>query len=154
MTPQRLVPAALVCAAALFAAGCGGDDSDTTTIKLIEHAETDTVQHTGPANEEDSAGDVLAFANPVFDSTNKKQEGSDNGACIRTAPGKAWECFWTVTLDEGQITVDGPFYDGGKDSTLAITGGTGDFSEAHGQMQLHARNPEETEYDFVYEVEQ
>ena len=153
MTPQRLVPVALVCSAALFAAGCGGDDSNTTTIKLIEHAETDTVQHIGPANEEDSAGDVLAFANPVFDSTNKKKEGSDNGACIRTAPGEAWECFWTVTLSAGQITVDGPFYDG-KDSTLAITGGTGDYSDARGQMQLHARNPDETEYDFTYEIEQ
>jgi hypothetical protein len=154
MTLQRLVPVALLCSAGLLAAGCGGDDSSTTTIKLIEHAETDTVQHIGPANEEDSAGDVLAFANPVFDSTNKKKEGTDNGACIRTAPGEAWECFWTVTLSEGQITVDGPFYDGGKDSTLAITGGTGEFSDAGGQMQLHARNPEETEYDFTYEIEQ
>src|SRR5262245_47601562 len=95
--------------------GCG-DGSDTTTIKLVEHAETDTVRHIGPAKEEDSAGDVLAFANPVFDAENKKQVGTDNGQCVRTAPGKAWECSWTVSLDEGQLTVQGPFYDGGKDS--------------------------------------
>jgi allene oxide cyclase len=152
MTLQRLVPPALVCAAALFAAGCGSDDSSTTTIKLIEHAETDTVRHIGPKNEEISVGDVLAFANPVFDSGNKKEEGTDNGACVRTSD-EAWECFWTLTLDAGQITVDGPFYDG-KDSTLAITGGTGDYSDAHGQMQLHSRNPDETEYDFTYEIEQ
>ncbi len=153
MTLHRLVPIAIVATAALFAAGCGGNDSETTTIKLIEHAETDTVRHIGPANEEDSAGDVLAFANPVFDSTNKEEVGTDNGACIRTAPGEAWECFWTVSLSGGQITVDGPFYDG-KDSTLAITGGTEEYSGAGGQMQLHARNPEETEYDFTYEIEQ
>jgi len=134
-----------------FLAGCGGG-SDTTTLALIEHAETDTVRHIGPAGEEDSAGDVLAFANPVFDAENKKQVGADNGQCIRTAPGKAWECIWTVSLDEGQITVEGPFYDG-KDSELAITGGTGEYEDANGQMKLHARNPEETEYDFTYEVE-
>jgi allene oxide cyclase len=151
MKARYLVPLALA-SAAWLAAGCGGG-SDTTTIKVIEHAETDTVRHIGPANQEDSAGDVLAFANPVFDEQNKKQVGSDNGQCIRTAPGKAWECIWTITLSGGQMTVEGPFYDGGKDSQLAITGGTGEFSEARGEMTLHARNPEETEYDFTYEVD-
>lgn len=151
MKLHRLVPLVLAGAAVLLAAGCGGG-SDTTTIELIEHADTDVVRHIGPANEEDSVGDVLAFANPVFDSANKKQEGTDNGSCIRTAAGKAWECIWTVSLSGGQITVEGPFYDG-KDSTLAITGGTDEYDNASGQMQLHARNPEETEYDFTYEVE-
>lgn len=150
MKARHSTPFALLLAAGLLA-GCGGG-SDTTTIRLIEHADTDTVRHIGPANEEDSAGDVLAFANPVFDEENKKQVGTDNGQCIRTAPGKAWECIWTVTLDEGQITVEGPFYDG-KDSELAITGGTDEYDDASGQMRLHARNPEETEYDFIYEVE-
>jgi len=149
MKAHYLVPVAAACAVGVLA-GCGGG-SDTTTIALIEHAETDIVRHVGPANEEDSAGDVLAFANPVFDSENKKQVGTDNGQCIRTAAGKAWECIWTVTLDEGQITVEGPFYDG-KDSILAITAGTDEYENASGQMGLHARNPEETEYDFTYEV--
>jgi hypothetical protein len=76
--------------------------------------------------------------------------GTDNGTCVRTSD-SAWECIWTVTLDGGQITVEGPFFDG-KDSTLAITGGTEEYEDASGQMQLHSRNPEETEYDFTYEV--
>lgn len=80
---------------------------------------------------------MLTFANPVFDSANKEQVGTDNGSCFRTAAGKAWECIWTVSLDEGQITVEGSFYDG-KDSTLAITGGSDEFEEASGQMVLHA----------------
>ena len=151
MKVHRLIPLALASAAVLLVAGCGGG-SDTTTIELIEHAETDVVRHIGPAKEEDSAGDVLTFANPVYDSANKKQEGTDNGSCIRTAAGEAWECIWTVSLSGGQITVEGPFYDG-KDSTLAITGGTDEYDNASGQMQLHARNPEETEYDFTYEVQ-
>lgn len=150
MKAAYLVPAMLILAVGLLA-GCGGG-SDETTIELIEHAETDTVRHIGPASEEDSVGDVLAFANPVFDSANKKQVGSDNGQCVRTAAGKAWECIWTVSLEGGQMTVEGPFYDG-KDSQLAITGGTGEYKDADGQMTLHARNEEETEYDFTYEVE-
>lgn len=151
MNARHSAPLVLLFATGLLA-GCGGG-SDKSTIKLIEHAETDTVRHIGPPSEEDSAGDVLAFANPVFDAENAKQVGTDNGQCIRTAPGKAWECIWTVTLDKGQMTVEGPFYDGGKDSKLAITGGTGEYEDASGQMRLHARNPEETEYDFTYEVE-
>jgi allene oxide cyclase len=150
MRARHVLPFVALSAAGLFA-GCGGG-SDTTTMNLIEHAETDVVRHIGPAKEEDSAGDVLAFANPVFDSENKKQVGSDNGTCVRTAAGKAFECIWTLTLSGGQITVEGPFYDS-KDSVLAITGGTDEYKDAGGQMKLHARNPEETEYDFTYEID-
>jgi len=75
--------------------------------------------------------------------------GSDNGWCARTVAGKAWECIWTVTLDDGQITVEGPYYDT-ADSVLAVTGGTGAYAEASGSMKLHARNDKGTEYDFVY----
>ena len=133
------------------AVGAGGGSSDPT-IKVIEHADTDTVRHIGPPSEKDSVGDVLTFSNPVFDAANKKRVGKDNGQCIRTAAGKAWECIWSISLSGGQITVEGPFYDG-KDSVLAITGGTGKYRSAGGQMRLHARNDKETEYDFTYEVD-
>ena len=39
-----------------------------------------------------------------------------------------------------------------KDSVLAITGGTGEYTQARGSMALHARNPDGTEYDFVYTI--
>ncbi len=121
-----------------------------TTLHVVEHAETDAVTDTG--EEGDSVGDILTFANPVFDENNEQQVGTDNGYCFRTAVGAAWECAWTVTLDDGQITVQGPFFDA-SDSVLAITGGTGAYTGARGQMQLHARNDQGTEYDFVYEIE-
>ena len=66
--------------------------------------------------------------------------------------GQAWECSWTTFLHKGQITVQGPFYDDGSDSTLAITGGTGAYRNARGSMELHWRNPEGTEFDFVFHV--
>ncbi len=119
------------------------------TIHVVEHAITDTVVDVN--NKGDALGNILAFANPVFDVADKKQVGSDNGHCIRTVVGKAWECFWTVFLPAGQITVEGPFFDNGTDSMLAITGGTAAYRDARGQMRLHARgNPVGSEFDFIY----
>lgn len=120
------------------------------TIPLVEHADTDAVEDLGMMG--DSEGDLLTFANPVFDEANKNKVGTDQGFCVRVAAGVSWECMWTVLLADGQITVEGPFFDA-KDSVLAITGGTGQYSDAAGQMKLHARNAQGTEYDFVYELE-
>ena len=126
-------------------------------IHVVEHAITDTVGDAvgNGANENspDALGNVLAFHNPVFDAANSKQVGTDNGQCTRTvATGQTeWECFWTTFLDKGQITVEGPFFDDGTDTTLTITGGTGAFVEAHGSMLLHARgNPVGSEFDFIF----
>ena len=88
----------------------------------------------------------------MFDQANAKKIGTNQGYCVRTVAGKSWECWWTIFLAGGQITVQGPFYDKG-DSVLAITGGTGKYSAARGQMKLHARNEKGSEYDFVYELE-
>jgi hypothetical protein len=66
-------------------------------------------------------------------------------------PGEAWECFWTLSLADGQITGEGPFLDG-KDSVLAVTGGTGKYKTVRGEMQLHARDAKGSEYDFVYHL--
>lgn len=124
---------------------------DQRVIHVVEHAITDTVQEFHPPKM--SLGDVLAFHNPVYNASNRYQVGTDNGQCTRTvATGKTeWECFWTVILKQGQITVEGPYYDDGTDTMLAITGGTGAYQAAQGQMLLHARgNPLGSEYDFVY----
>ena len=124
-----------------------------TTVHVVEHAITDTVQEFHPPNM--SLGDILGFHNPVFDAQDKQQVGVDNGQCTRTvATGKTeWECFWTAFLKGGNITVEGPFFDDGTDTTLTITGGTGRYVEARGSMLLHARgNPVGSEFDFVYHL--
>lgn len=123
--------------------------ADGTTLKLVERATTDAVTDLGA--KDDSAGDLLTFANDIYDAGNANKLGDDNGWCIRTVAGKAWECFWTLSLADGQITVQGPFLDAG-DSVLAVTGGTGKYAGVRGDMKLHARNPEGSEYDFVYNL--
>ena len=116
-------------------------------LTVIEHATSDATAAIGKAK--DNRGDVLTFANPVFDAANKTQVGSDNGFCIRTVAGAAFECIWTLKLAAGQITVEGPFLDAG-DSMLAVTGGTGKYIGARGEMKLHARDAKGSEYDFKY----
>ena len=125
--------------------------SAAESLHLIEHAVNETTTHVAPGAKGDSVGDLLTFANPVFDATNKTQLGTDHGWCVRVVVGKSWECFWTLLLKEGRITVEGPFYDSG-DSVFVITGGTGKYAGAKGQMTLHDRGTTPTNYDFVYEL--
>jgi allene oxide cyclase len=120
-------------------------------LHVIEHAVNETTTHVGANAKGDSVADLLTFANPVFDSANKTQVGTDQGYCVRIVVGKSWECIWTLLLKEGRITLEGPFYDSG-DSTFVITGGTGKYAGAKGQMKLHDRGTTPTSYDFVYEL--
>ena len=122
-------------------------DGHGLTIHVIEHATSDTVVDNAPAG--DSVGDTLGFGNSVYDASDATVVGSDGGQCVRTVPGTSWECIWTTSLKNGQITVEGPFLDAG-DSTLAITGGTGAYRKARGTMDLHARSA--TEFDFTFHL--
>ena len=143
----HLMLIATIAAGAFVASGPAS--ADPQELKVIEHATTDAVTDTGAKG--DSAGDILTFANEVFDADDKSKIGSDQGHCIRTVPGKTWECFWTLTLDKGQITVEGPFNDTGN-SLFAITGGTGDFAGAKGEMALSAYGTKGDAYTFIYKV--
>jgi allene oxide cyclase len=118
------------------------------TITVIEHATTDATTDTGAPG--DSAGDVLTFANDVFDAADARTVGTDQGYCIRVVAGTSYECNWTTFLPGGQIVVQGPFYDA-KDSVLAITGGTGRYRNARGEMELHARE-NGTKFAFVFHL--
>lgn len=147
MSLQRQAFAAVfVVSSGLFAAAPAGA---AEKVNFVERATSDAVQDLGATG--DSAADLLTFANDVYDEANTAKVGSDNGFCIRTVPAKAWECYFTVSLAEGQVTVEGPFLDG-QDSTLAVTGGTGEYKGARGDMLLHQRNKEGTEFDFKFDL--
>jgi allene oxide cyclase len=118
-------------------------------ITVVERAVSDTVVDLGPTG--DSLGDQLTFGNPVYDRTNSHKVGRDQGSCVRTVVGKAWECSYTTILAKGSLVVTGPFYDAG-DSVLAITGGTGSYSRARGVLHLHARNAKGTAFTFRFVV--
>lgn len=150
---KRLLAFAAVAAAAaltitVVSRGAGTSGSGGRVIHVIEHATSDATTDTGPAG--DSAGDILTFANEVFDASNTTKVGSDQGYCIRVVAGASYECNYTTFLARGQIVVEGPFYDT-ADSTLAITGGTGAYRNARGQLELKSRNGG-TEFDFIFHV--
>jgi hypothetical protein len=86
--------------------GGGGHHGKGRTITVIEHATTDTTTDTGAAG--DTVGDILTFANEVFDAADATKVGTDNGYCLRTVvgDGAAYECHWTTFLAGGQISVE------------------------------------------------
>jgi hypothetical protein len=149
---RLIVIPALVAAGVLVIAvvngGAGTSGSGGKVIHVIEHATSDTVTDLGPTG--DSVGDVLTFANDVFDASDSTKVGTDQGYCIRVVAGSSWECDYTTFLPRGQIVVEGPFYDA-ADSTFAITGGTGAYRNARGQLRLESRNGG-TEFEFVFHV--
>jgi hypothetical protein len=117
------------------------------SVHVIEHATSDAVTN----GSGDSAGNILTFANDVYDAADAHKVGTDQGYCVRIVVGATWECNWTTSLSGGQITVEGPFSDTGN-TVLAITGGTGAYRNARGSMQLKYHNPAGTEFDFVFDL--
>jgi allene oxide cyclase len=141
--------AALLLAGALALQGSLTAAVAAEKIPLVERALTDSTVDLGAKG--DSVGDLLTFANPIYDAANKTKLGSDQGYCVRVVVGKSWECFWTLLLADGEITVEGPFYDT-SDSVMVVTGGTGKYAGAKGSLKLHSRDAKSTAYDFLYEL--
>src|SRR6201996_7694425 len=142
--------AALALPAAAGAHATGHDHRHGHTVTVVEHAITDTEQRAVPGGP-DEPGDPLTFTNPVFNAANSRQVGHDEGFCMRlSVTTGTWECLWTTFLPRGQITVQGPYYDT-HNSVLAITGGTGAYAGARGQMALVSRDVG-TEYDFIFHL--
>ncbi|HEX3263012.1 MAG TPA: allene oxide cyclase family protein [Solirubrobacterales bacterium] len=150
---KRIIALALLAASVVLvivvnASAGHGDRRANNKIKVVEHATTDAVTNGKPS---DHAGNILTFANKVFNAADKKKVGTDQGSCVRIVVGKSFECNWTTFLKKGQLTVEGPFYDT-RNSVLAITGGTGKYRNVRGQMKLKFHNPAGTKFDFVFEL--
>ena len=119
------------------------------TITVIEHASSDTITDLGDKG--DSMGDTLSFSNDLYDSDDANVVGNINGSCVRTKPGKTWECSFSTTFDDGAMTAQGPFSDTGEGS-FAITGGTGKYSGASGELVIKARDGGGEKYDLTFTV--
>jgi allene oxide cyclase len=146
--PVTLVAAAVFVFAVVNATASDKPKTEAGAVHVIEHATSDAVTN---GSADDAAGNVLTFANDVFDSADQSKVGSDQGYCVRIVVGKTWECNWTTFLSGGQITVEGPFSDTGN-TVLAITGGTGTYRNARGWMELEYHNAAGTAFDFVFHL--
>jgi allene oxide cyclase len=123
--------------------------SSAKTVHVIEHAITD--REAPGVDGKNVKGNILTFDNPVYNTANRVKVGHDQGFCTMLAPKQnMWECQWTTYLKGGQITVQGPYFTT-HNTTLSITGGTGAYRTARGEMRLNARDGGK-EYDFIFRV--
>jgi allene oxide cyclase len=131
-----LALAALLVGGSAFALGQASASSgiaSATALTVIEHGTTDKVVDVGKKG--DSTGDIFTYHNDLYDATDTTKLGGDNGMCVRESPKLGtWECWWTTTLPDGQITAEGPYSDSAPTSTYAVTGGTGLYENVRGSM--------------------
>lgn len=142
-----VITIAIVLVAGLVAQARSTRGVSGSTLNVIEHATTDKGVDIGAHG--DSTGDLITWHNELFNSADVSKVGRDQGECFRiSVAAGSWECTWINWVPGGSITVEGPFYDA-KDSTLAVTGGTGNYAGAGGSMALHSLNGG-AEYDFSF----
>jgi allene oxide cyclase len=116
----------------------------------IEHAGANPIADIGAAG--DSTGDILTFSNEVFDADNVSRIGTSQGSCARTVVAVAWECNWSVSLADGQIALQGPYFDSGS-SVFAVTGGTGAFATAAGELVVSPIGTDGKESNFDFQLQ-
>ncbi len=130
-----------------FAGGGSNDHDDDGDVRII-NLTTTLVQDTelDLGDEGLSQGDRFVFADDVF--LDDEKVGTDGGECVIVlfTPGPdpdddpealTAQCVATVSLPDGQITVQGlvDFTEPGP-FTIAITGGTGKYRTAHGEVEV------------------
>jgi allene oxide cyclase-like protein len=138
------IVAALISVAGVTLASANSDSSSGTTTKLFEL----TVQ-TADIDLGDkgfSLGDMEIFSDDLYDKEGGTKVGFDGGACtiVRITDAKTFsgtaQCLVTLSLAKGQITTQGLVTFAGdglpKPFDIAITGGTGAYQDADGQVTV------------------
>jgi hypothetical protein len=112
-----------------------------TTLVTIADGRSGIAQSVDLGEAGDSPGDIFVFDQPLLNS-NREPIGNNSGFCIRTLPGKFSECQWTLTLENGTITVAGRESDTGT-SMIPVIGGSGKYLFVRGVMAT-TPNPDKT----------
>ncbi|MBV9690893.1 MAG: hypothetical protein JO202_14440 [Ktedonobacteraceae bacterium] len=125
----------LVLAALMFMQSQGQVARASTELVFFEHATAIKQITVGTAT--DLRGNYVVFYDPLFDAANQHQVGNVNGTCVNTS-NTMEECRFTIILQKGQITLEGPEIDTTSgsyvDDTFSVTGGTGIYNGAEGQL--------------------
>ena len=131
----------LVATGASMAVAGGGDDGDDDggdVIRLVDRLVSEADLDLGETGE--GVGDRFVFSGDLYKGDDKV--GDDGGECtiVRLVERVAAtaNCVATLRLPGGQITVQGlvDFADEEEPITVAITGGTGRYDEADGEMTI------------------
>ena len=137
-----VVPAlALAAAALLIPVGSSAKPQSKPKVKTIEaFAVVDSAFATDVGAAGQSLGDTIVFTQKLYtDETKTTQIGTDEAYCVRTVVGVRQLCTGIFYLRGGTITITGPETSGVH--SLAITGGTGRFLGARGEVVLNSIDP-------------
>ncbi len=108
------------------------------TIRVVEHDSQQKFVDFNHNNRPD-VGDMFAFAGTLTNPSSHKRVGTVQGNCT-VLFGDTANCLATATVTgRGTIEVAGASGDA-KDFDIAVTGGTGQFQNARGQIHIHQVN--------------
>lgn len=122
---------AVVIGGTSFALASGGAREDTS-FRLIEVRTAVTALDLPPTG--GSIGDQFVLAASLRNATNTRTVGRSNDVCTTlSASGSPLQCAGVITLEGGTLELAGNA-PGGPNFSLGITGGTGAYDDAHGQL--------------------
>ena len=145
--------AVLLVAASMSLAAANSSDTQSWEgrgVKIIRLVATPTeVTQLDLGKEGQSQGDQIVFADDLF--RNGRKVGEDGVVCslIRVEPSSAvYNCAGTLSLPSGQITFQGltVLPPGSEPFVVAITGGTGAYRTARGEMEVQVVSQQEERY--------
>jgi hypothetical protein len=127
-------------------AGTRGAPARTKTIRLLEASETiqPAIVDTGAPGV--SPGDMVVVRDGVLRPDNSPA-GTLNQVCILVKPGgnpftSQYECSGSIALADGTLTMQGPFDPTQDEQVAALTGGTGAFATARGEIAIRSEADE------------
>jgi hypothetical protein len=126
-----------------------GSSKDREVLRITAKAVQQQFIDEGPAGF--SQGDRFVFANDLY--RHGQKVGEDGGACTVTrvdATGIAtFQCLGSNSLPGGHITAQGLTNSQDTREVLAITGGTGRYKAARGEVRFTEVSDQELELTFV-----
>jgi hypothetical protein len=118
--------------AAISAAHASAKRDDTKVLTVLEVVDLEVFVDVGEPGE--GPGDQFLFENNLMNPAGTRIVGRDSGHCMVGI--ETFTCDATAWIfGKGKIVVSSPTFTD-TDNKLAITGGTGKFKEADGQLRL------------------
>ncbi len=116
------------------------------TIRLLEASETVKPTFVDTGDPGLSPGDVAVVRDGVL-RENRAPAGTFNQVCtLVKAAGNPftseYECIGSLALENGTITMQGPFVPAKAEQSAAVTGGTGEYRTARGEVVVRSEADE------------
>lgn len=127
-TAATLAAAALLSGAVASSIGAA---SGVAALRIYERPGKTSVVDNAPKGPKAGRGDLVLYANPVFD-RHGTQIGTDHGVCTMLNATQSM-CEATIVLPKGQIVTHG-LQSARMRYEVAVIGGTNSYAGAHGTM--------------------